>query len=203
MYHEEKKLKLLLACRLTNIGVFVSFAGWCFEKLSQFLIYGTNADRGFLTLPLCPIYGISVISIYLLCGTPSRLDGIIGARIRKTALWGRVVKNKRWRKYLFYFLFVAVVSTLAELITGLALMPFDIKLWDYSERAFNFLGIICLGFSLLWGVLITLFMGAFWKGLYKVFSKMSDNVTRMLALVFSVVIIADFSVNVALTLISK
>lgn len=196
---ETEENRLTRLCRLINIGVFVSFIGWCFEKLSQFIIYGTNADRGFLTLPLCPIYGISVILIYLFCGTPVYLNGIIGARTRQTSLWQKLVKNKKWRKYLFYFVFVAVVSTLAELITGLTLKPFGITLWDYSDRAFNLWGIICPGFSLLWGALITLFMGVFWQRLYSFFSRISRYNTLRIALVLSVAVVADFTVNIILT----
>lgn len=184
------------ACRLALISMFISFAGWCFEKIARIIAYGADGDRGFLTLPLCPIYGISVVAIFLLCGTPTELSGPIGSRIRRTSLWKRLVKGKRWRKYAFYFVFVTVVSTAAELIVGLATKPFGIMLWDYSDKAFNFLGIICPSFSLLWGTLITLFMGFLWKPLYGMFSRLSRKTTVTAALTLSFAVAVDFTVNV-------
>ncbi len=41
--------------------------------------------------------------------------------------------------------------TLFELIIGILFISFDLpKMWDYSGIPFNFLGVICLPYSLLW-----------------------------------------------------
>ena len=41
--------------------------------------------------------------------------------------------------------------TLFELIVGIVLKSFDFSpMWDYSDIPFNFMGIICLPYSLLW-----------------------------------------------------
>ena len=48
----------------------------------------------------------------------------------------------------------AVAITITELISGLILnVWFGLHVWDYSELPFNFMGQICLQFSLLWVVL--------------------------------------------------
>ena len=45
----------------------------------------------------------------------------------------------------------AVIITSVELVTGLIVnMTLKWDVWDYSERAFNFLGQICLPYSILW-----------------------------------------------------
>ena len=187
---------LVIFCRLLITAVLVSFMGWCFEKLCRYVAFGSAADRGFLTLPLCPIYGISVVAIFFLMGTPSRIGGVLGEKIKITRLWRRVIGDKTWRQYIFYFIFVALLSTLAELVTGLCMKPFGVKLWDYSQKPFNFLGIICLEYSLLWGALITAFMGTLWKPLYGLVKKIPKRESFILAVTLAVAIIADFAVGI-------
>ena len=185
-------------CFLTVICVFISFIGWCFEKAGRYIAYGDVADRGFLTLPLCPIYGISVVAIFLLCGTPKHMRGILGGKIRKTRLWQRVISNKTWRKYAFYFLFVTLTSTLAELAVGLIFKAFGITLWDYSGRAFNLFGVICPSFSLMWGVLITAFMALGWKPLYDLIHRIPVHIVKRAAFTLALAISVDFAVNLIL-----
>ena len=52
----------------------------------------------------------------------------------------------------------AVVITLVELLAGL-LANRDHRVWDYRQMPYNFLGQICLGYSLLW---IPVSFGAMW-----------------------------------------
>lgn len=53
---------------------------------------------------------------------------------------------------------VGVIMTIIELIGGLIFIKgMKIKLWDYSERPLNFMGIICPEFSLIWTALGAVF----------------------------------------------
>lgn len=182
-------------CRLFVLCVIISFGGWVFETVGCLIAFGALTDRGFLTLPLCPIYGISIIAIYLLSGTPVYLSGPLGGRIRRTALWQRVVQNKKWRKYAFYFVFVTLLSTAAELVTGLAMKPFGVELWSYEDQPLNLWGVICPTYSLLWGVLITAFMSLAWNPLSTLIAKIKKTVLYSLSLTLAVPIAADFFVK--------
>jgi len=51
-------------------GVVLSFLGWLWETIFSFFLRSPN-DRGFLLLPICPIYGFALILVYLLFGTPA------------------------------------------------------------------------------------------------------------------------------------
>ena len=75
--------RFVKACRLTLIAVAISFGGWCFEKVGRYVVYGGVGDRGFLHLPLCPIYGISTALIFLLTGTPRETQGVVGRLITR------------------------------------------------------------------------------------------------------------------------
>lgn len=191
---------LTAVCRLALMGFLISFGGWCIEKLFGAIAYGGAGDRGFLTLPLCPIYGISVVAVFLFCGTPTYLRGAVGGRIRKSRLWKKTVRNKTWKKYVFYFAFVTVLSTVAELLIGLFAKAVGVTLWDYSNRPLNLFGVVCLSFSLAWGVLITAFMGFLWKPIYNLIRRIPRDAVRSAAFTLGVAVIADFAVNSVLTL---
>ena len=64
-----RMLRLSMA-ECTIIFAAVSFLGWCFEKVGRLIVYGGIGDRGFLSLPVCPIYGYTVLLVFFLAGTP-------------------------------------------------------------------------------------------------------------------------------------
>ena len=55
------KWRRILACVV--LFFLFSFLGWCWEKFYFYLVYGINADRGFLTLPFCTVYGSALLLI--------------------------------------------------------------------------------------------------------------------------------------------
>lgn len=53
-------------------------------------------------------------------------------------------------------LIATIIATLAELITGLIVnVLLGWNIWDYSDVPLNFLGQICLPYTFLWAVLMT------------------------------------------------
>lgn len=176
-----KSLTVRIA-RLIIIAVLVSFGGWCFEKVGRLVFYGAHGDRGFVRLPLCPIYGVTLLSVYLICGTPKKASRLIG---------GSLVK---------YFLASTLTATVLELVTGAAMGLLGVKLWDYSERAFNLFGVICLGYSLLWGALITAFMATLWQPIDDLVSRIPPRAAILMGYTSLVLVTADFLVQ-CLTLI--
>ena len=81
-------------CTLYLLFLFVSFIGFTYETLLAIILKFNDLDRGFLNLPLCPIYGSGVILTYLVFNLPKDM------RIFKY----RISLNKRITVYL-YFLF--------------------------------------------------------------------------------------------------
>ncbi len=181
--------RFCVACRLTAFGFAVSLLGWCFEVVGRYAIYGVLADRGFVTLPLCPIYGITLVAIYLIFGTPRRMRGLLSL-----LSGGRV-----WVRYAVYFAAVTVFSTAVELVTALAFAPFGVRLWTYAEQPFNLLGVVCLGYSLLWGVLITVFMGLLWERSYGLVKKIPPRVIMPVGVTLGAAVSVDFLINCVLT----
>jgi uncharacterized membrane protein len=106
-----------------------SFIGWIVEVLWVFAKSQHLENRGFLTGPFLPIYGVGAILLIVFVEP--------------------YVKNP-------FLVFVAsvVVTSTVEYLSSLVLdKVFHISLWDYHDRRFNVNGRICLENSLGFGAL--------------------------------------------------
>lgn len=118
-----------------------SMIGWVLEVFYRRFFSDTNPERkwinpGFLMGPYLPLYGFSLLVLYLMAKIP--LD---------------FVKNPTTRKIVLFF-FMAVVITIVEYIAGLIFIKkMNIKLWDYTEDWGNIQGIICPKYSFYWMLL--------------------------------------------------
>lgn len=109
------------------------FFGWIFESTYVSLKVRHFVNRGFLRLPMLPLYGTGAVMM----------------------LW--VSLPVRSNLFLVYVSGV-FAATLLEYITGYAMERlFKMKYWDYSEKRFNLHGYICLTSSIAWGFL-TIFL---------------------------------------------
>ena len=125
----------------------LSFLGWAFETGYMFLCSGKWHDRGFMTLPFCPIYGCALFSTYLLAGTPDEPRALL-----------KGVKNRVLR-YALYFLLAFFVPSAFEIAVGFVLdKGLGVCLWSYNGVPLNLGGYACVPVSLAWAVLIFLFM---------------------------------------------
>ena len=122
-----------------------SFFGWILELLFRRFLSKNNPERkwinpGFLVGPCLPLYGFSLIVLYLL----SKID-----------LW--FIENPIV-KQISLFVVMSICITFLEFIAGLIFIKgMKIKLWDYSDCFGNIKGIICPQFSFYWIVLSALY----------------------------------------------
>lgn len=107
---------------------FWAFIGWCIEVCYMTIETGEYQNRGFLNMPICPIYGFGVLII---------------------AVFSRPIADKG----LLLFAVSLVLCTTLELVVGLGMEKlFNTRWWDYSHEKFNYRGYICPKVSLLWGL---------------------------------------------------
>lgn len=166
-------------------GVLISLIGWIWETVFVFFVYGPN-DRGFLTLPLCTIYGFAVILVYVILKTPTDMR-IFG----KLKFRGSTVL-----KYVMYFVFSMLIATVIEFITAVFFdKGFDLELWTYDGMGNNFLGYIAPLPSLAWGGAITLFMRFVFTPLFNAVKRIDEKTANILFIVLLVAIIADYAFN--------
>lgn len=109
--------------------IIYSMIGWFYETMYCFLTSGVFRNRGFLFGPFCPIYGLSMLLMLLIC-----YDSNIS--------------------FLGLFFKCAFVATAMEFVTSIWMERiFNRRWWDYSNMPLNINGRICLGATLLFGIL--------------------------------------------------
>lgn len=108
------------------------FFGWIFESTYVSLKTRHFVNRGFLRLPMLPLYGTGAVMM----------------------LWVSLpVKDNLFLVYIFG----VIAATLLEYVTGWGMERlFKMKYWDYSCQRFNLNGYICLTSSIAWGFLTIL-----------------------------------------------
>lgn len=118
---------------ISTLFVIGSLLGWVIELFfRRFVSQKKWMNPGFLTGPYLPIYGFGVVVLYGVSNIP------LGITIQA---WDIVVRVA----------IIGVGMTLIEFLAGLIFIKgFKIKLWDYSNRKGNIMGIICPSFSLIW-----------------------------------------------------
>ena len=105
-----------------------AFLGWCVEIAFHAVTTGHLVNRGMLAGPVCPIYGAGMFF----------LDAFT---------------RSLQHSWFSTFLGAMIVCTILELVVGLVLRAlFHTPWWDYSKEPFNIAGLVCLRFSIYWGL---------------------------------------------------
>ncbi|WP_028511162.1 putative ABC transporter permease [Ruminococcus sp. NK3A76] len=106
--------------QMFGIFCFWSVMGWVVEVADMAIEAREFQNRGFLHLPLCPIYGLGVLLLNII------LKGFSS-------------------NYVLLVIVSMLLCTGVELLVGTALeKAFHARWWDYSHMRFNYKGLICL-----------------------------------------------------------
>ena len=118
---------------ISTLFVIGSLLGWVIELFfRRFVSQKKWVNPGFLMGPYLPIYGFGVVILYAVSNISFGIE---------SQVWDTVLR----------IVIIGVGMTLIEFIAGLIFIKgFKIKLWDYSNRKGNIMGIICPVFSLAW-----------------------------------------------------
>ncbi|MDO4945037.1 MAG: putative ABC transporter permease [Ruminococcus sp.] len=128
--------------RLAFLFAVGSMIGWIIEFFYRKFFDPVNVERkwlnpGFLTGPYLPLYGFSLIVLYLL------------ARLEEYVPFDNLLLKR-----LTLFLVMAVCITAIEYLTGMIfIVKLKIMLWDYSQFWKNYKGVICPLYSFFWVLL--------------------------------------------------
>jgi len=178
------KEKAATAGRYFLLFIFVSFLGWLGETIGCSIDIGAYCDRGFVNMPLCTIYGFTVLILYALLGTPDR-GGVILKQVRN-----------RWLRIFLYFVLGTVVATALEFAVGWFFADvLGAKLWDYSYYPDHFRGHICLRFSILWGILILLGMKYVFGPTRRIIAGLPTKPLFWISGVFALLLLTDWVVS--------
>ncbi len=148
-----------------------SFLGWVWESCYVSVKEKRLVNRGFVTGPVCTIYGFGAVSVYLI------LKPVSG--------------NLFW-----LYLGGVIVPTILEYATAVLMERiFHTSWWDYSRNRFNFQGRICLGASLGWGIFSIILFYGFQPAVDRIVDLYSVSVGKLLVGTASFIYAADFGMS--------
>lgn len=154
--------------KYTLLFFFYSFAGWCLETTYCSLGEKRFINRGFLTGPLCPIYGTAAIVLVVLIYNPFK-DNMPAV-----------------------FLLGILLCDIVEYFTSLIMEKlFNARWWDYTYELLNLAGRICLKHSLYWGVISIVFVKLIHPSIDKLYDKIPQNYTYIILIVVLIVFVID------------
>lgn len=152
------------------VGAFVvySMLGWLVESIYMSLCNRKLTNRGFAKSPFCPIYGFGAVLGYLIL---SPLKG----------------------RYVLLYFAGAILATIFEFLVGkLMLRLFGRLWWDYNEKPFNYMGILCLESSIAWGFYALGVVGFVHHMVYELIDTVSMTVGIRIISVIMCIVIVDY-----------
>ena len=151
-----------------------AFAGWCMEVILKYRQYHRFINRGFLTGPVCPIYGFGAVLITIVIGNLASVEsGLI-------------------MTFALSFLICGAVEYLTSLILE---KIFHARWWDYSQKPMNLNGRIWIGNLLLFGIAGVAIIHILNPLLYSVLDRIPLKTRQVLATVLLAIIAADFVIS--------
>ena len=163
-----------LFCRIFLTLMIYSFLGWVCESVYCSIPAGRFINRGFLSGPVCPVYGFgALLVIWFLTPFAGNLPVL--------------------------FLAAMAITSLLEYVTSWALeVLFHTKWWDYSGHRFNIHGRVCLLNSTLFGLLAVVMM----TFLQPLVERLVASLNGLALYITSAALLALFCSDLATTVVS-
>lgn len=177
-----KAIDIFALCMVVGV---VSFLGFAVENIWLAVTKGYMDNRNMI-FPFLIGYGIAIMLLYLILGTPHKLW-----------LFGRIIRiEKRMTKVIFYFTGSMLCVSMGEVLLG----KFVEKVchfywWDYSKLPFHITRYTSLPTSAMFSCLITLFMDKVFLPLFYCFQKWDYTILRNTAIVLVAIMVGDFVYN--------
>ena len=145
----------------------LSFIGWVVESAYCSLAKGKFVNRGFLTGPLCPIYGTGAV-VFMVLLTPF---------------------SERW--YLVLLIGMVLADTVEYITSVLMEKLFHARWWDYSDKFLNINGRICLRHTCYWGIASLVYIYLFQPIYLKIYLQIPQRVRYIILGVIFFLFIID------------
>ncbi|WP_394920579.1 putative ABC transporter permease [uncultured Robinsoniella sp.] len=146
-----------------------SFLGWLWESCYVSVKEKKIINRGFVTGPLCTIYGVGAMGVYLIL---------------------RPLEDR----LIILYLGGVLVATVLEYVTALLMETlFHTSWWDYSSKPYNFQGRICLGSSIAWGFFTVIMFKVFQPFAEWVVNLFSVPTGHAMVIIITILYVVDFT----------
>lgn len=144
-----------------------AFLGYVCEVIYCSIGQKKLVNRGYLYMPVCPIYGFGAVIILL----------------------SMLPISKMW--YLVFFLGILLTTTLEYLTSYIMEIIFHMRWWDYSKRKLNINGRVCLLNSLLFGGLVMIVVYGLHPLVYRLMEAMGMLSIRIIDIILGIGIVVD------------
>lgn len=152
---------------------FYSAAGWFVESLYRSIGEKRIINSGFLTGPMCPIYGTGALVMIVFLYNPFR-DNMLAV-----------------------FLLGMLLCDMVEYITSVLMeILFHARWWDYTYEFLNIRGRICLKHTLYWGIASVAFVKLLHPKIDSIVQNFDLKTVRILLIVVFVVFFLDVANSV-------
>ncbi len=147
---------------------FYSAAGWCLETTYCSIGEKRFVNRGFLTGPMCPIYGTAALVLIILIYNPYKDNPLA------------------------VFVLGIILCDIVEYVTSYIMEKlFSARWWDYTYEFMNIGGRICLKHTLYWGVISIIFVKTIHPAVEKLYSKIDGPYLNVILIAVLAVFVLD------------
>ncbi|MBR6568324.1 MAG: putative ABC transporter permease [Clostridia bacterium] len=147
---------------------FYSAAGWCLETTYCSIGEKRFVNRGFLTGPMCPIYGTAALVLIIVIYNPFRDNPLA------------------------VFLLGIILCDIVEYATSFIMEKlFSARWWDYTYEFMNIKGRICLKHTLYWGVISIVFVKTIHPAVENLYSKLEGSYLNIILVAVLSVFVLD------------
>lgn len=149
----------------------ISIGAWLLEIMYSLIVRLKFVLPGTLIGPWCPVYGTTFLIVLLFV---NKKDNCI-------------------YNFVKIFVITTIIEYLASFISG---EIFHNVIWDYSGQFMNINGRVCLGMSLVFGILGYFMMYVIEPWLRKIYVKLGESNIKIINMIFITVFLLDIFFNI-------
>lgn len=150
-----------------------SILGWFVESIYMSVCFKKITNRGIIKGPICPIYGFGALFVYFM------LKPLKG-------------------HYVLLYIIGAVMATAVEFMAAKLMIRYTgCVWWDYSDKPFNYKGILCLESTLAWGLYTIVMFGFLHRGVMAFTNKIEIGTGKILVSLLAAYYIIAFARAIA------
>ena len=174
---------------LLQIIIICSFLGYWVENFYKLFTRG-YIDNRFMFLPFLLGYGLFIVAVFLLVGTPKCYFPLMKKEFRIKSPFN----------ILLYFISMAVLVTIGEITLGTVVEKIGgFHYWDYTSIPLHITRYASVPTSLGFATIITLFMGLCIEPLYDFLqARLTSRAFKVATIVICVLMATDFILSFAI-----
>lgn len=174
-----KSINVLALCMVVT---FVSFLGFIVENVWLAITKGYIDNRN-MCFPFLLGYGLAMVLIYIILGTPSNM-WFFGKPLRISSRLLRVV---------IYYLAVMLCISVGEILLGtLVEHTCGFSWWDYSKLPMHITKYTSIPTSAMFAIMVTLFMEKCLTPMYQYFSGCNTSRMEYVVVLLMSIMVGDF-----------